>query len=720
MTSQSSSIEKSRRARIMPLFLNTLKQKWTTGLLIAIIMFFVFPLPLLMYYSDNQADFYSSSHRLNDFPLEWANSMRFVFVPLLSVLAVVMSCIMLRYLHKKVAVDFYHSLPVKRHRLLANQLVSGYTLILVPTIVMLIAAMIVFIAYHGMSAELIAFVLKMLGEAIVYSLVFYGLASLVGVVTGVTAVHLILTGVAIFIVPAVYGLCIGFGEIFIENMWTGWYIRESVLEKLSPAMRFCVNTDPLSVVETIVFLFFAALLFAATFLVYRRYKSERAGNSVIFPVLGEVIKYAVVFPMTLAGGLLFFLMMNSSFWTIFGMVCGGLLTAMLSNTILQKSAKAMFRGWKGLCVYAGIMAVGMIVFSANLFGINTNIPAVSSLARAEVILDNNTTLFSFSDDETLEAVRTLYTKGKDHHMDRVIYNSDCDHSYAEETSVYPIESNITTEEYFDHQFISSQYQYLNMSVVFYPKFGIPIAKNFSVHGINDFEAELRTLLDSSEFCEQYIGMVADIDIDSYLDVSTVYDYIYKNGEVYPNNRNYLDSPVFRNEIKAALLKDLENVGFDHFQKQSLGTVRASNYTLYEYSRNRYLPLNADMTNTFAVLKKYGYSNIDVKDLPDKFAAAVKSVTVCNSSTGKAAEYTDPDKIKEIIKACSELGGQYYDNCQLILTDESYSIKYNLNVQQNVFDDSESGDYAVDEYYTESYTGAFLLGRVPAFVANDLG
>ncbi|MGN1127479.1 MAG: hypothetical protein ACI4T6_00830, partial [Candidatus Flemingiibacterium sp.] len=337
MTSQSSSIEKSRRAAIMPLLRNTLKQKWTTGLLIAIIMFFVFPLPLLMYYSNNQTEIYVSSPRLRDFPLEWANSMRFVFVPLLSVLAVVMSCVMLRYLHKKVSVDFYHSLPVKRHRLLANQLVSGYTLMLVPTLVMLIAAMLVFTANGAMSAELFTGTLKMLGEAIVYSLVFYGLASLVGVVTGVTAVHLILTVVAIFIVPAVYGLCIGFGEIFVENMWTGWYVNESVLEKLSPAMRFCVNTDQLSVVETIVFLLFAALLFAATFLVYRRYKSERAGNSVIFPVLGEVIKYAVIFPMTLAGGLLFYVMMNSSFWTVFGMVCGGLLTSMLANTILQKS-----------------------------------------------------------------------------------------------------------------------------------------------------------------------------------------------------------------------------------------------------------------------------------------------------------------------------------------------------------------------------------------------
>ncbi|MGN1128544.1 MAG: hypothetical protein ACI4T6_06260, partial [Candidatus Flemingiibacterium sp.] len=437
---------------------------------------------------------------------------------------------------------------------------------------------------------------------------------------------------------------------------------------------------------------------------------------VICPVLGEVIKYAVIFPVTLAGGLLFYVMMSSSVWTIFGMVCGGLLTSMLANTILQKSAKAMFRGWKGLCVYAGAIAVGMIVLTANLFGINTNIPEVGSIARAEVIFDNNTTAFTFTDDETLKAVRTLYTKGKDVYRDNVIY----DHAYAEETSVYPIESNITTEEYFDHQFISSQYQYLNMSVVFYPKFGLPIAKNFSVNGINDFEAELRTLLDSSEFSEQYLGMVEDIDIDSYLDVSTVYDYIFKNGEVYPNNRSYTDSEIFRSEIKAALMKDLANVGFDHFQKQSLGTVRASNYTLGEYSRNRYLPLNADMTNTFEVLKKYGYSNIDVKDLPDKYAAAIKSVTVCNSSTGKAEEYTDPDKIKEIIKACSELGGQYYDNCQLILNDESYSIKYSLNVQSKAYpEDTDSGDYEYEEYYTDTYTGAFILGKVPDFVVNDL-
>ena len=47
MTSQNSYTEPSR-ASSAPLFLNTLRRKWTTAFLIAIIMFFVFPVPILV------------------------------------------------------------------------------------------------------------------------------------------------------------------------------------------------------------------------------------------------------------------------------------------------------------------------------------------------------------------------------------------------------------------------------------------------------------------------------------------------------------------------------------------------------------------------------------------------------------------------------------------------------------------------------------------------
>lgn len=638
-------------------------------LLIGIIMFFVIPVPIMMMYSSD-TDYYSRNpENLILHYQGWANQIRYAIVPIMSVLAVIVCCVMLGYLHKKISVDFYHSLPIKRGKLFASQLISGYIILLVPTVIMFACGLITIAFYGAMTFDTIIAALLSLGEGILYSLLFYSLSSVIGVVTGLTAVHLILTGVSIFIVPLIYCVSVVFCEIFTDNMWSSWYFGDGILTKLSPVIRFLVDSTRLSIPEIVIYIAITILLFVAAGFICINYKSECAENSVIFPVLGEIIKYLLVFPMTLAGGLLFYYIMYNGFWTVFGMVCGGLLTFMLTNTILQKSAKAMFCKIKGLAVYAGVMVVAMILVMNNIFGINSNIS--KNLNKVEIIFDDNTYMFTFEDEDTITAIRELYENGKMY--DYYMYDPD-----------YEIIPSYTY----------STYTSLDLSIVFYPSFGIPQAKDVTIYRKNECADILKTILDSEEFSQQYKTMTECINISYYSTIYSCYCSL-SDKESFGNssftfNTDGNNKPISDNIVNS-IISDTANMNFNSFQQFSLGThiMNVNKPSYVKYGSNRiYIPFMINMTNTLETLKEAGVAKVRVGEYLNDFSNAVVDMEVFNIHDGTSKKYTNTKDIYNILQSLSVLGADRYDTsliCQLTLVEPNYVVHYNVECENEVGD-----------------------------------
>ena len=156
MTSASSSTEKIKTAGFFGLFSNILRQKWTTMLLSAILMFFTLPVPVMMVLSSykNSWETYSLENDVQKYMLEWGYSIRFALIPLMAILGVIMVCAMTRYTKKRETVDFYHSLPITRGRLYASWLIAGLTLLIVPFIIMSAVTLIILSANDAMSLSL--------------------------------------------------------------------------------------------------------------------------------------------------------------------------------------------------------------------------------------------------------------------------------------------------------------------------------------------------------------------------------------------------------------------------------------------------------------------------------------------------------------------------------------------------------------------------------------
>ena len=357
MTSASSSTEKIKNAGFFGLFSNILRQKWTTMLLSAILMFFTLPVPVMMVLSSykNSWETYSLENDVQKYMLEWGYSIRFALIPLMAILGVHHG-LCYDALHKKARDGRLLPQPADNPRSAVRELAARGTDAPYCSAHNHVGGD----AYYPRRERrdelyLDSEIARSLGESLVYMLLLGGISVVVGMISGTTVVHLLLCGTAVVIIPLFYWAVVYFASIFNENMWVSWYYNSEFMARLSPLMRYMFNSERLSTVEAVVGLLLAAAMFAGGYFIYRIRKSERAGTPVVFRPVGEVIKYLLIIMMTLLGGIFFYEVMYSFGWTVFGMVCGALLTFMLTNSVLAKTAKSMFRGWKGLCVYGGVL-----------------------------------------------------------------------------------------------------------------------------------------------------------------------------------------------------------------------------------------------------------------------------------------------------------------------------------------------------------------------------
>lgn len=720
MTSTSSFTEKSggSKAPFLPLFRFTLRQNWTMLLLFAIILFFVLPVPVMMVCSDqhgylnpdvNDPDSIVRSLNFASTFVEWGEIMRYLLVPGMSVLAVIMSCVMFKYLKNKVSVDYFHSLPVTRGRLYINQLIVGYILLLVPFLVMLLATVLVmaFNGVFGIDADITSQIFGKLGymlqDTILYMTLFYGLGTLIGMVSGLTAVHLTLACAAVFILPLIYAVSFWFLDIFNENMWLGWYLNRNVMTFLSPAMRFVMQEGAaLSVPECFLYILTSAGLFVGGYFLYTHRKSERAGMSVVYTPLGGVIRYLLIFPGTLCGGLLFYLIMDDFFWTIFGMACGCLLTSMITNTILHKTAKAMFKGWKGLCIYAGVIAVFMAAMMTNLFGVNDYVPSPGMTSKVEVVFEDNTTLFTFDGQEEIQALYEICTAD-----DPVLAD--------------------------DYVYRYTYYNSIDVSVVFYPKVGLPIAKSVTIRDPGALKEQFDVLYSSDSFKEQYMEML-DAFGDIYsekkfmLSIDMLKLGVDKDGVVFGSSSSLDDcTPDEHNEgLLNAIKADMADMDSNYFSRQTIGFVRLDyteqiNPILDSYYT--YVPIFSHMKNTSDYMMEHGFITTPLEHYIDLFASCVTKVTVSKASTeaeGLAAQktFTSQKDLGAIVSSIACFSDGYSFDCNLTLSENEYLVEVEYSYVNNYSQYAASTSKNPSDFMTHrSNCTVFLLGQIPQCVLD---
>ena len=416
----------------------------------------MFPLAMLLELLHNGFWFWS--------PLETRQAYYTVLsygVPVISIVyAILCAMAVWSYLYNARSVGMMHTLPIRREGLFVTNVLSGLTMMAIPyavTGVLLVLVSLLFGGFEPMGV--LVTVLGVMGE----SLFFFGLATFCAFIVG-----------NVFMLPALYGLLnfIAVLTDFMVNLLAQGFCfglnssYSGTVEWLSPVVYLVQKISPNNTYETqwvtdrlggqryetsvltsvtlengwliAAYAAAGAALLGLAWLLYRRRRSESAGDVVAVGWMKPVFRYGCAVYAAILGGRLLYALLWESFQNgqyfallpmILCMIAGGAVGYYAASMLLAKTPRVFKTTWKGMLAVALGCAALCGAMKYDLFGVTRRIPAPDSVKLVNVYAaGSNYYLTPGKDDVLIEKVRTLHQT--------IIDDKDYIMSTAEGRSVY--------------------------------------------------------------------------------------------------------------------------------------------------------------------------------------------------------------------------------------------------------------------------------------------
>ncbi|MGN1167696.1 MAG: DUF6449 domain-containing protein [Lachnospiraceae bacterium] len=346
---------------------------------------------------------------------------------------VILAASAFRYLHSKVEVDFYHSLPIKRRDMLFVTLTNDFLFYFISiTVTMLLRCVVV--ACVGCFGKM--FFVNTVSSVICYFAVYlaaYLLMTFAMLMTGNTFTAFLGFGVLASYFPVfVRNLYPVLAETFFKTYCTQsqWGKGFEYLSPVSVGFKLLWDFDTWTWARHIktfgVLCIWILLLLAADYILSEKRKSEMAGKSMAFPGTKPAIRILIVVPMAIYTGII---LANLSIdvrreWIIIGIVIGTAIFHGIIECIYRLDVRGLWAHKKQMIfsMCASLLIVGF--FWLDLGGYDSFLPDKSEVNSIVI----NTPYMGTGDDyywgkersgvtgETLEKVLAT--------MDKAVNNND--------------------------------------------------------------------------------------------------------------------------------------------------------------------------------------------------------------------------------------------------------------------------------------------------------
>ncbi len=756
MTRKTSSA-KARSPLVTPRYMfGTAKRGWPC-LVLFLILFILFytlipvlSLPRLRLSILNDAGYQSTlwTHEdiLNSLT-DIASAMMTTYVVLSAASAIFAGVYFMQFMQNRTSAGFYHSLPERRSGHFISVIFSSFAVYFIASVVNLLLSLLIFACHGFLYFELLPIFFSGLGYGIFYFIVFLSVAMLAGVISGNRVIHTIMTGFILFALPVVYVsamLLLRHGVQYLETTELMGSIK--VLSLLSPFFRVIYVLSPLSsngsVWPMIIFdAVMSAAFFALAYFAYSKRKIERSGNPIIFAPLGEIIKYVIIGPTAV---------LFSEFFDLFGsgmlgFAAGLILSYMLCNTVLNRSAKAMFSHWRGMLIYSASMIALSLVLSLGCFGIFDYAVPVAGKISIELYTNgvNSSQEIVISDRDDIEKVRDTM--------------KDLTNAFRS--------GNGMLDHYSSFDFMNdpeSYARYATLSITYTSPFGIEIPYTYNSVAY-ELTAPLIDIMLENQTNDVLPGSnnpyFFDINMDMKLAgahfVDNLSQYFEENGE--ENAEQYRDRMtdariVLSDSIKNTAKNEIMPHATKGYQNFTVGyaslNYRSSSATGGDYWN--YVPITvSDLSAIGSYIDKNGLTQpvIDSTDLPmffnynecgfifklsedeyfDSLAKTIERIVVYNRKTGEKTSYTG-DEIRAILPSLAAVDRN--DISTFTKTDPDYNILIEAR-GASLYTDYDYEKYEMSEAYPDvdvdmypdtyetneikTYITWFLEGQAPDFV-----
>ena len=362
-------------------------------------------------------------------------------VPVISIVyAALCAMAVWNYLYNTRSVGLMHTLPIRREGLFLTNVLSGLVMMAIPYAVTGVLIVLVSLLYGGFEpVGVLVTILGVAGE----SIFFFGLATFCALIVG-----------NVFMLPALYGLlnflavltdftlnllaqgfCFGLNSSYsgtVEWLSPVVYLMQQIYADCTYEQQLASSgpygqqyeTSVLTGVKLVngwliaVYAAVGVVLMALAWLMYRRRRSESAGDVVAVGWMKPVFRYGcAAFSAILGGRLLYALFwesfQNGLYFTVLPMILcmivGGAVGYYAASMLLAKTLRVFRSTWKGMLA----VALGCIALCAamkfDVFGVVRRVPAADSVKQVNLYTaDSNYYLTPGQDDELIEKVRALH------------------------------------------------------------------------------------------------------------------------------------------------------------------------------------------------------------------------------------------------------------------------------------------------------------------------
>lgn len=544
MTTQRLSSEKLLDIK---LFKNLNRRRLPHILVAFIVNFFTICVPFMMWmgdYSDRLARGTYDYERYISRSAEAVQETMVINLVFMFILGIYFGVITLGYMMKRRSAHFYHALPQSRETLYTTGVASA---LLCSVIGGLCAVLIAFIQIAAYSlfvwTVLEPFIILMLKNIVMF-LVAYAITVFAGSFSGSGLVQALMSLVIMFYPLAVYSGFVLMRSVHTTYFWTDCYLSESVMEWLSPVTYIGFNyLAPINIFTTVIAILVVAALILGGMAIYKKRAIENSERPIVFKKLASVIKYMLMFVVTVYAAMFFLAVGYSDFHMIFGIICGAVLSWMMFNTILAKSPKAMFKGVKGLLVFLLAFALFTAVVCYDITGYDDYVPSENNIKFANIEVSNVVYEDSrFTDPEILAA------------LSRLLKNQQKEN---EKGFAAPLSGNGPA---------------FTVNTVIYNRFGIPVARTYRVSKYTEGAEDFLRLYANDSRLEEIHSKRNDALRDL---VAKGYD-----AEVQINCNNYrgdLNEAAF-DMFAETYLREIGTADYDRVSKPVVGTVELYNIT----------------------------------------------------------------------------------------------------------------------------------------------
>lgn len=296
------------------------------------------------------------------------------------------------YTKSKKQVNFYHSLPVKRHTLLGTHILVA---IMIHTLVLFFALLCYLAISHGLlESSMIreGLFLKHFMQIELFFLASFALTLLAGMLTGNPGAQVAMAAVLqlglLAIAVVLYILCDTSFDTFhsldlLDNLMHWSLPSLLVMSGLDSGGVFSFTSkELLGLIGVIV------LAFALSFILYSRFASERVGDTLTFKGTSLPLKAFFLFTAPLFVGMVTREAGDALLGFIIGFVLAGLLTHILCEMAFQQNVWAGRTKWFSSVVILVAVFAFYLVMDKDLIGFDSYVPDQEQVLAADISLDN--------------------------------------------------------------------------------------------------------------------------------------------------------------------------------------------------------------------------------------------------------------------------------------------------------------------------------------------